>query len=49
MLVDIFGALVITAIAVVLGIVVHPLLFLIVVFAVIYLVARHRTGRRARI
>jgi hypothetical protein len=49
MLIDLLVAFVITAIAVVLGIVVHPLLFLVVVFAVVYLVARHGTGRRARI
>jgi hypothetical protein len=46
MLFDLLIALLITAVAVVLGLTVHPLLFLIVVFAVIYLVARHGGGRR---
>jgi hypothetical protein len=45
MLGDILIALVITAIAIVLGIVVHPILFFIVVLAVIYLVARVRSHR----
>jgi hypothetical protein len=43
MLFDILVALVITAIAVVLGITVHPLLLFIIVLAVVYLVARHRS------
>ena len=46
MLFDILIALLITAVAVVLGLTVHPLLFLVVGVAVIYLVARtghHRT------
>jgi hypothetical protein len=44
MLFDLLIALLITAVAIVLGIVVHPLLFLIIVFAIIYLIARR--GRR---
>lgn len=46
MLGDILVALVITAIAIFLGVVVHPLLFFIVVLAVVYLFARHRSGAR---
>ena len=49
MLADVLVALVITALAIVLGLAVHPLLFFIVVFAVVYLVARHGTRRGARI
>ena len=49
MLVDILVALVITALAIVLGVVVHPLLFFIVVLAVVYLLARHGNRRGARI
>jgi hypothetical protein len=45
MLGDILIALVITAIAIVLGIVVHPVLFFIVVLAVVYLFARVRSDR----
>ncbi len=45
MLGDILIALVITAIAIVLGIVVHPVLFFIVVLAVVYLFARVRSHR----
>jgi hypothetical protein len=45
MLGDILIALVITAIAIVLGIVVHPILFFIVVLAVVYLFARVRSHR----
>jgi len=45
MLGDILIALVITAIAVVLGVVVHPILFFIVVLAVVYLFARVRSRR----
>ncbi|MDE3206959.1 MAG: hypothetical protein KGQ66_22370 [Acidobacteriota bacterium] len=41
MLFDILIALLITAVAVVLGITVHPLLFLIIILAVIYLFGRH--------
>lgn len=43
---DILIALLITAVAVVLGITVHPLLFLLIVFAVIYLFTRHAGSRR---
>ncbi len=46
MLFDILIALLITAVAVVLGITVHPLLFLLIVFAVIYLFTRHAGSRR---
>jgi hypothetical protein len=45
MLGDILIALVITVIAIVLGIVVHPILFFIVVLAVVYLFARVRSHR----
>jgi hypothetical protein len=45
MLRDVLIALVITAIAIVLGVVVHPILFFIVVLAVVYLVARARSRR----
>lgn len=45
MLFDILIALLITAVAVILGITVHPLLFLILVLAVVYLFTRH-AGRR---
>lgn len=45
MLFDLLVALLITAVAVVLGLTVHPLLFLIIVFAVIYIAFRH-SGRR---
>jgi hypothetical protein len=43
---DILVALLITAVAIVLGVVVHPLLFFVVVLAIVYLVARRRTGAR---
>jgi hypothetical protein len=43
MVFDILVALVITAIAVVLGVTVHPLLLFIIVLAVVYLVARRRS------
>lgn len=46
MLFDILVALLITAVAVALGITVHPLLFLIIVLAVIYLFTRHMGSRR---
>lgn len=46
MLFDILVALLITAVAVVLGLTVHPLLFLIIVSAVIYLFTRHAGRRR---
>jgi hypothetical protein len=47
MLVDILIALVIVAIAAVLGLVVHPVLWFIVVLAIIWLFARR--GRRTRV
>ncbi len=43
---DILIALVITVIAIVLGIAVHPLLFFLVVFAILWLVMRRRSGSR---
>jgi hypothetical protein len=46
-LVDILIALVITAIAIALGVTVHPLLFFLIVLAVVWLIARHRGGARA--
>ncbi len=46
MLYDILIALLITAAAVALGLTVHPLLFFLIVFAIVYIVARHRTGAR---
>jgi hypothetical protein len=46
MVFDILVALVITAIAVVLGITVHPVLLFIIVLAAVYLFARHRSGSR---
>lgn len=46
MLFDILIALLITAVAVILGITVHPLLFLLVVLAIIWLFTRHAGGRR---
>ncbi|HET9731760.1 MAG TPA: hypothetical protein VFP54_03705 [Acidimicrobiales bacterium] len=46
MLFDILIALLITVVAVVLGITVHPLLFLLLVLAVIWLFARHAGGSR---
>lgn len=39
---DLVLAAVITVIAVVLGVTVHPLLFLLIVFAVLFLLLRHR-------
>lgn len=45
MLYDLLVALLITAVAVVLGLTVHPLLFLIVVLAIVYFFAR-AGGRR---
>lgn len=45
MLLDIVVAIVIVAIAAVLGLVVHPVLWVIVIAAVLWLVGRHRTGR----
>lgn len=46
MLFDILVALLITAVAVVLGITVHPLLFLLLILAVAYLFTRHAGNRR---
>ena len=43
MVFDILVALVITVIAIVLGITVHPVLLFIIVLAVVYLFARHRS------
>lgn len=47
MLLDVLVALLITALAVVLGITVHPVLFFIIVLAIIWFVARSRSGTRA--
>ena len=47
MLFDVIVALVITAIAIALGVTVHPLLFFLIALAVIYLFARHGAGGRA--
>lgn len=47
MIIDILIALLITAIAIALGVTVHPLLFFIVVLAIVWFLARHRT-RTAR-
>ena len=47
MLFDVVVALLITVLAIVLGITVHPVLFFIVVLAVVYLFARHRSRARA--
>jgi hypothetical protein len=46
MVFDILVALVITAIAVVLGVTVHPVLLFIIVLAVVYLVVRSRGRSR---
>lgn len=46
MLFDILVALLITAVAIILGIVVHPLLFLILIFAVLYFFGRRAGTRR---
>jgi hypothetical protein len=46
MLVDLLIAVLITIVAVALGITVHPLLFLLIVFALIYLFTRHAGRRR---
>jgi hypothetical protein len=43
MVFDVLVALVITALAVVLGITVHPVLLFIIVLAVVFLVVRHRS------
>lgn len=45
MLVDALIALLITAVAIGLGITVHPVLFFIVALAVVYFFARHRARR----
>ena len=49
MLADILVALLITAVAIVLGIVVHPLLFFVIALSVVWLFARHGTHRGARL
>ncbi len=49
MLADILIALLITAVAVILGVTVHPVLFFLIVLAVVWLLVRHRAGRGARI
>jgi hypothetical protein len=46
---DILVALLITAVAVILGVIVHPLLFFLLVLAVVWLFARHGTHRGARL
>lgn len=46
MIFDILVALVITAIAIVLGVTVHPVLLFIVVLAIVYLVVRSRGRSR---
>jgi len=46
MVFDIVVALLITILAVVLGITVHPVLLFIIVLAIVYLVARHRGRSR---
>jgi hypothetical protein len=43
MVFDVVVALLITVIAIVLGITVHPVLLFIIVLAVVYLFARHRS------
>ncbi|HET9072723.1 MAG TPA: hypothetical protein VFN60_12485 [Acidimicrobiales bacterium] len=45
MLADILVALLITAVAIVLGVVVHPVLFFLIILAIVWLFAR-RGGRR---
>jgi hypothetical protein len=47
MLMDILVALVIVVIAAVLGLVVHPLLWFLVILAVLWLFGRHRAGSRS--
>ena len=49
MLADILVALLMTAVAIVLGVVVHPLLFFVVVLALVWLLARHGGRRGARL
>jgi hypothetical protein len=46
MVFDIVAALLITILAVVLGITVHPVLLFIIVLAIVYLVVRHRGRSR---
>lgn len=46
MLRDLVIALIVTVIAVVLGITVHPMLFFLIILAVIYLVARRNRRQR---
>jgi hypothetical protein len=46
MLFDILVALLITALAVALGVTVHPVLFFLIVLAIVYFVARSRAGSR---
>lgn len=48
MIVDILIALLITAIGIALGVTVHPVLFFIVVLAVVYFFARHRSRAAGR-
>ena len=45
---DILLAVLITAVAVILGLTVHPVLFFIVALAIVYLLARHHGGRAGR-
>jgi hypothetical protein len=47
MLADVLIAVVIVAIAAVLGLVVHPVLWFIAVLAILVIVGRHRGGRRS--
>jgi hypothetical protein len=49
MLMDIVIAIVIVVIAAALGLVVHPLLWFIAVFAIIWLFARHGSRSRSRV
>ncbi len=46
MLGDILVALLITVVAIVLGVAVHPVLFFLVVLAIVWLVVRRRSGAR---
>ena len=46
MLGDILIALLITVVAIVLGVAVHPVLFFLVVLAIVWLVVRRRSGAR---
>lgn len=48
MLLDILIAAIAIAIAVALGLIVHPVLWVIAIVAVLWLVARYRTGGRPR-